>query len=172
MSVEREKKEKQVKELGNIFKKHDTFYMLDFFNMPVAQTTELRKRMRENSYSFKVIKNRLALRAWMEDFPEELKACFRGPTAIAYTSDDPIGLARLLKDFSSEYKVLSIKAGLLEGQFLAQEKFGEISSLTSREDLLAKMGFIISFSLIKLLRTWQAPLFSLGSMLSQLKTKK
>ena len=81
-------------------------------------------------------------------------------------------IRRLIKDFSVENKVLKVKAGLLEGRFLTKERFSEISTVTSREDLIAKIGFFVSFSMVKLLRTWQAPFNSLGSVLSQLKTKK
>ena len=172
MNVNREKKETQVKELNALFRKHDSFYLLDFINLPVSKSVELRRQLRENSYSFKVIKNRLALRALKEDFPENLKDYFRGPTAIAFAFDKPINLARLLKDFSAQHNVLIVKAGLLEGQFLAGERFEEIANLTSPEDLLAKIGFLMAFPLTKLLRTWQAPLNSLCRLLSQLKTKK
>jgi large subunit ribosomal protein L10 len=65
-----------------------------------------------------------------------------------------------------------VKGGILEGQVVAPERFDEISLLPSREVLLAKIGNLMAFPLIKLLRTWQAPLMNLGRMLSQLKTKK
>jgi large subunit ribosomal protein L10 len=170
--VKREDKESQVKELSEAFESHDTFYLLDFINMHVSQSVQLRRRLRDQSYTFRVIKNRLALRALSEDFPDDLKGFFQGPTAIAFAPQDPIGLARMLKDFSIEHKVLSVKGGMFEGQFIPAQRFEEIANLTSREDLLAKLGFLMSYPLTKLLRTWQAPVDSLGRLLSQLKTKK
>lgn len=172
MSANRENKEKFVAEMSDVFKKYNTFYLMDFMNMSVSLATDLRRQLRDNSCSFKVIKNRLAIRALSEEIPEELKKHFRGPTAIAFASDDPVGLARLLKDFSAQYKVLKIKAGLVEGQYLNDEEFSSIANLTSKEDLVAKIGYLFAFPLTKLLRTWQAPLNSIGSMLSQLKSKK
>ena len=170
--MKREDKESQVKELSEAFESHDTFYLLDFINMHVSQSVQLRRRLRDQSYTFRVIKNRLALRALSEDFPDDLKGFFQGPTAIAFAPQDPIGLARMLKDFSIEHKVLSVKGGMFEGQFIPAQRFEEIANLTSREDLLAKLGFLMSYPLTKLLRTWQAPVDSLGRLLSQLKTKK
>jgi large subunit ribosomal protein L10 len=172
MNVTREKKEGLVRDIRESFKNHDTFYLLDFINMPVSQSVELRRQLRENSFEFKVVKNRLALRALSGDFPDNLKQYFRGPTAIAFASENPLQLARLLRDFSQQNKILRFKAGLLEGQFLPQEQFPEVASLTSREDLLAKIGFLMINPLIKTLRTWQAPIESLGRLLSQLKSKK
>ena len=170
--MKREDKEKQVKELSDSFEKHDSFYLVDFIKMSVAQAVELRRIFRDNSYSFRVVKNRLALRALKEDFPKDLKTFFQGSTAIAFASQNPVGLARLIKDFSDRNKVLSVKAGLLEGQFLSSERFAEVAALSSREDLIAKVGNLMALPLIKLLSTWQAPLNSLGRLLSQLKIKK
>ncbi|MEE8377358.1 MAG: 50S ribosomal protein L10 [Candidatus Aminicenantaceae bacterium] len=172
MNVNREKKEQQVEEIREFFVNHDSFYLLDFMKMPVKLAVEFRNQMRENSYSFLVVKNRLALRALKEDFPEDLKSQFRGPTAIAFAQENPIGLARLIKDFSVQHKVLSVKCGIVEGQFLEGEKFADIAMLTSKDDLLAKLVYLMAYPLITFLRTWQAPLNSVVSMLDQLKSQK
>jgi len=172
VNVNRAKKEQQVKEIHESFAKHDSFYLLDFKKMKVSLAVEFRKQMRENSYSFLVIKNRLALRALKEDFSDDLKSQFRGPTAIAFAQENPIGLARLIKDFSVQHKVLSVKCGIIEGQFLEEERFPEIAKLTSKDDLLAKLGFLMAYPITTFLRTWQAPFNSVGSMLDQLKSKK
>jgi len=132
----------------------------------------LRKLMREHSFSFQVVKNRLALRALKEDMPDSLKDSFREPTAIAFAPQNPVELARILKNFSDQNKVLKVKGGMIEGQFVSPDRFDEIAALTSREDLLGKLGYLMAYPLIKLSRTWQAPLLTLGRMLSQLKTKK
>jgi large subunit ribosomal protein L10 len=172
MNVNREKKESLVKEINENFAAHDSFYLFDFINMPVAQTMELRKQLHENSFPIKVVKNRLALRALTEALPEDLKDYFRGPTAIAFASENPLQLARMLRDFSKQHKVLKFKAGLLEGQFLPQDKFEDVANLTSRDDLIAKLGFLMANPLITLLRTLQTPIESLGRLLSLLKSKK
>ena len=172
MSVIREKKENQIRELRGSFDRNDTFYLLDYVNIPVSKSSELRSQLRDNDCSLKVVKNRLALRSFLEEFPEELKESFQGPTAIAFTDKNPIGLARLLKDFSVQNKILKVKAGIVEGDFLPEERFQEIASLSSRNDLVAKLGYMIAYPLTQLLRTMQAPINTLGSMMSQLKDKK
>jgi len=169
--VKREQKEKLVKDLEDIFKKVDNFYLVDFKGMSVSQSVELRNLIRKNSFSFKVVKNRLALISLKKDFPEDLIQCFQGPIAIAFAPQDPIGLARIIKSFSVKNKVLTVKGGIVEGQFLPPERFNEIATIDSKEDLLRKIGYLMAYPLIKLSRTWQAPLLSLGRMLSQLKTK-
>ena len=170
--MKREDKEEQVKELNEAFNSCENYYLVDFLNMSAVKAVELRKLCRENNYTFRVVKNRLALRALKEDSPENLRKSFQGLTAIAFAPQDPIGLARLIKDFSVRHKVLNVKAGILEGQFLSADRFKEVTNLASREDLLARFGSMMAAPLMRLLRTWHAPLSGLGTLLSQLKTKK
>ena len=172
MNVNRERKEVTVQEISDNFTDYESFYLLDFMRMPVSLAVELRREMRKNDYLFKVVKNRLALRALKDGFPEELLKHFQGPTAIAFSAEDPLGLARLIKNFSTQHKILTVKAGMVEGRYLPTEEFDMIATLSSREDLVAKIGFLMAYPLTKLLRTLQAPYQSLGSMLSQLKSKK
>jgi len=172
VSVIREKKENQVRELRGAFDRNDTFYLLDYVNIPVSKSVELRNQLRDNDCSLKVVKNRLALRSLLEGFPEELKDSFQGPTAIAFTDKNPIVLARLLKDFSAQNKILKVKSGIVEGDYLPEERFQEIATLTSRLDLVAKLGYLIAYPLTQLLRSMQAPINTLGGMMSQLKDKK
>lgn len=168
----REKKEKLAKELAEAFENSNSFYLLDFIKMPVSRFVELRKLFREHSYSFRVVKNRLALRALRQEAPEDLRKHFQGPTAIAFSSEDPIGLARVIKEYSEKNKILRVKAGLLQGQFLPPERFSEVASLSSRQELVAKLGNLMAGPLMRLVRTWQAPINNIGQLLSQLKTKK
>jgi large subunit ribosomal protein L10 len=172
VNVNQQKKASQIDNLKKDFEQNSSFYLIDFTKMSVSQSVLLRKKLRENSHKLRIIKNRLALRAFKDDFPEELKESFRGPTGIVFTEESPIALAKLIKEFSTEYKVLSVKAGYLEGHYLEKERFFDIAALSSKKDLIAKLAYLMASPLTKLLRTWQAPFISLGSMLSQLKTKK
>jgi large subunit ribosomal protein L10 len=172
VNVNKEKKAGIVKELRDDLSQNSTVYFLDFVNMSVAQSIELRRIMRENAYKFQVIKNRLAVRALDDDVSDEVKSLFRGPTAFAFASENPLGLAKIIKEFSAKNKVLNFKGGILEGQYLPQERFSEVANIKSREELLAKIGYSLSYQLAKLLQTWQAPMMNLGRLLSQLKSKK
>jgi large subunit ribosomal protein L10 len=170
--VKKEAKGQVVKNLEGVVDANSTYYLVDFKRMKVSQTVELRKLLRKNAYSYKVVKNRLALRALSRRAPAELKPFFEKPTAIAFAAKDPIGLAKILKDFSAQGKVLAVKAGVVEGQYLAPARFDEITRLSSRDDLVAKFAQLMAAPLVRLMRTLQAPLGNMGNLLSQLKTKK
>lgn len=170
--MKKEAKGQVVKNLEGVVDANSTYYLVDFKRMKVSQTVELRKLLRKNAYSYKVVKNRLALRALSRRAPAELKPFFEKPTAIAFAGKDPIGLAKILKDYSAQGKVLAVKAGVVEGQYLAPERFDEITKLSSRDDLVAKFARLMAAPLVRLMRTLQAPLGNMGNLLSQLKTKK
>ena len=170
--MKRDEKEKTVRDLEGAFAANATYYLVDFKRMPVGQTIELRRLLRKNNYTYRVVKNRLALRALGERCPDALKPHFRQPTGIAWADRDPLGLAKILREFSAGGKVLAVKAGVLEGQTLTAERFDEIVKLGSREALLGKFGYLLASPLTQFLRTLQAPLGNLGRLMSQLKDKK
>ncbi|MFQ6083700.1 MAG: 50S ribosomal protein L10, partial [Candidatus Aminicenantia bacterium] len=95
-----------------------------------------------------------------------------GPTAIAFTEEDPVRLAKVLVDFAKENKILEIKGGLLKGEFVEENRVKEIANLPPREELLAKFAYFMAFPLTKMLRLFQSPLSNFGLLVSQLKDKK
>jgi large subunit ribosomal protein L10 len=170
--MKRDQKEARVKDLADVFAPNGTFYLFNYNKMSVAQATALRRTLRKNGAALKVVKNRLAVRALQAELPADLKAAFRKPTAVAYTSGDPILVAKTLKDFAVQSKVLVMKGGVVQGHAFAPERFDEISKLGSREALLGRIGAMMASPLITLLRTLKAPLASWGSLMSQLHDKK
>jgi len=170
--VKKEAKQPIVEALERQFVSSGTFYLVDFKRMTVAQSVELRKLMRKNGYTYKVLKNRLALRALGEKCPESLRPIFQKPTAVAFAAKDPIPLAKLLKDFSNQGKVLAVKGGQVEGQVMAAARFDEVCRMTSREDLVGKIAFLMANPLHRLMRTLQAPLGNVGILLGELERTK
>jgi large subunit ribosomal protein L10 len=170
--MKREKKDERIQELIEIFKKQNTFFLLDFKKMTVAQSIQLRKTLRKDSHALKVVKNRLALKALQPTAPQEFRSMFEQPTALAYTSHNPIGLAKALKDFAAQNKVLAVKGGMLEGHLFASEKFEDITKLTSRQALLGKFAYLLSYPLNRFVQTLQAPLAGMGRLWRQYQNKK
>ena len=170
--MKKEDKKPIIDSLERLFASSGTYYLVDYKRMTVAQAVELRKILRKNGYAYKVIKNRLALRALGEKCPEALRPYFQKPTAIAFAAKDPIPLARMLKDFSNQGKVLAVKSGQVEGRVLAAGQFEEVCRMTSREDLVGKIAFLMASPLHRLMRTLQAPLGNVGVLLGELNKKK
>ncbi len=170
--MKKENKTTRIDELNSLFRDNPTLYLFDYTKMTVAQATALRKALRKQGASLKVVKNRLALRAMGDVVPADLKPAFRKPTAVAYTAGDPIALAKAVKEFSVQTKAMALKGGLVEGIYFGAERFDEVVKLASRHDLLGKIGALMAAPLIMLLRTLQAPLLNVGLLMGQLKDKK
>ena len=170
--MKKEDKQPIIQSLEGLFSSNSTYYLIDFKKMKVSQSVELRKLLRKNAFTYKVIKNRLALRALGEKCPESLRPIFQKPTAVAFAAKDPIPLAKLLKDFSNQGKVLAVKGGQVEGQVMAAARFDEVCRMTSRADLVGKIAFLMANPLHRLMRTLQAPLGNVGVLLGELNKKK
>lgn len=161
-----------VQSLERLFEANDTYYLIDFKRMKVGQAVELRKTLRKSGYAYKVIKNRLALRALGAKCPEALRPFFQKPTAVAFADKEPVQLAKILKDFSNQGKVLAVKGGQVEGRLMAAERFDEVVKLGSRKDQIGKIAFLMASPLHRLMRTLQAPLGNLGLLFGELNKKK
>jgi large subunit ribosomal protein L10 len=170
--VNKEEKQPIIETLEGLFASNATYYLIDFKRMKVAQAVELRKTLRKAGFQYKVIKNRLALRALGEKCPEALRPVFQRPTALAFADKDPIVLAKILKDFSNQGKILAVKGGQVEGHLMPAERFDEVTRLGSRHDLLGKVAYLMASPLHRMMRTLQAPLGNVGVLLGELKKTK
>ncbi len=170
--MKRETKETRVKDMDAILKDNDTFILFDYKKLTAAQSVALRKTLRKQASGLKMVKNRLALRSLKAEFPDDLRSAFKAPTAMAYTADDPIKLAKTIKDFAVQNKVLVVKGGVLQGQWFAAGRFDEITKLVGRNDLLAKMAGLMAAPLSGFLRALRAPLGNMGVLMGQLKSNQ
>ena len=117
-------------------------YLVDYKGISVPAVTQLRQQVRELGGEYRVVKNRLMLRAIGGEALEVLSDHLTGPTAVVY-GEDPVALAKVLTDFASEAKVLEFKAGLIEGKPVAGSEIKDIATLPSREALIAKLLFLL-----------------------------
>lgn len=127
-------------------------FLVSFDRLTVPQDTDLRARIRQCGASYEVVKNTLALRAVQGKGLEDLREHFSGPTAVAYTDDDPVGLAKALTEFQKEVPAIEFKGGLLAGQAVGADQVADIAKLPSREELIAKLLFLLQSPITRLAR--------------------
>ena len=137
--MKRLEKEEKVESLSKALSDAKLLCLGEFQGLNVQEITSLRQALRGAHAEFHVVKNTLAKRALHETPLEVLEKHFSGPTAIAFSSDDPVEPAKVLIRFSKDNPKLKLKAGLLEGRILSAEGIEELSKLPSREILLASL---------------------------------
>jgi large subunit ribosomal protein L10 len=118
-------------------------FVMGFKGITVNQVNELRSKVRKSGGQYVVIKNTLARRAVSGKPLDQVKEHFTGPTAVAYSLEDPVALAKVLTDFAKDAPVIEFKGGLVEGRPIAANQVKEIASLPGRQELLAKLLFLM-----------------------------
>jgi large subunit ribosomal protein L10 len=127
-------------------------FLVDYKGVSVPEATDLRNRIRESGGQYIVVKNRLLLRAIEGAALEELKEHLQGPVAVAYGDGDPVSLAKALSEFAKDVPALEFKAGLVDGKAVAAEEIKEIATLPSREELVAKLVFMLQSPIARFVR--------------------
>lgn len=144
MSKAIEMKSAVVSEIAEKLEKAASVIVVDYKGLTVEQVTELRSQMREAGVDYKVYKNTLVRRAASSiegdafaNFNDELLV---GPNAIAFGYEDPVAPARILKKFMDKNpKKITLKMGVVEGEFYNEEKIVALAEIPSREELIAKL---------------------------------
>ncbi len=147
-------------------------FLMSFDGLTVSQATDLRSKVRENGGSYEVVKNRLALLAIEGQSLGELKEHFRGPTAVAYSAEDPVALAKALTDFSKDVPAIQFKGGLVDGQAVDATEVESIARMPGREELIAKLLFLLQSPITRLARGLAAIPRQLVVVLDQIEKKK
>lgn len=147
-------------------------FLIEFKGISVPQVTELRDRVRESGGEYVVVKNRLALRAIAGHALESLKDHFQGPTAVAWSQDDPVSLAKALTEFAKNAPVIEFKAGLVDGAAISAEQVKEIAALPTREELISKLVFLLASPVTRLVRTLAAVPREFVTVLDQVAHRK
>ena len=127
-------------------------FLVDFKGMTVPQATDLRARIRQTGGYYEVVKNTLALCAVEGRGLGELKDLFQGPVAVAYSREDPVALAKTLTEFQKEVPAIEFKGGLVDGRAVAAGDIDEIAKMPAREELLAKLLFLLQSPITRLAR--------------------
>ena len=147
-------------------------FLLDYKGISVPQVTELRSKIREVGGQYLVAKNRLVLLSLEGEALESLRDHLQGPTALAFSQDDPVALAKVLTDFAGLAHVLEFKGGLVDGRPVAADAIQEIASLPSREELITKLVFLLKSPITRLVRRLGAIPQRFVSALEQVRQKK
>ncbi len=134
----------EVQAIADSFGRAQSVVLADYTGLTVEQMTVFRRNCRAQSVECRVVKNRLARIAADQAGAGALKNNLKGPTAILFGVSSQVDPAKLAVDFAKDNDKLQIKGGFVDGQVLTPAQVVALSSIPSREELLAKMMGSIS----------------------------
>ena len=144
MALTKAKKVEQVEELQRELKDASSAILATYSKLTVAKDYELRKTVRGVGGRYRVVKNTLAERAAegtpMADAVKNLK----GVTSIAYTSGDPVALAKALSKYAKDNPEFTFKAGVVEGRVISMKEIEALATMPSKEEIYSKLLFLIN----------------------------
>jgi large subunit ribosomal protein L10 len=154
--VQRTEKEELIASLNRAFNEAVAVVITHQTGLTVAEVSDLRRKVRAAGGRFKVTKNRLARRALSGTKYEGLAELFKGPTAIAFSSD-PVSVAKVAVDFSKANEKLVITGGALGTQVLGPDGVKALASLPSLDELRGKIVGLLNAPATKIAGVLQAP---------------
>ena len=137
-------KKKDIEALRKDLEQSKNLFVTGYQKLRVDQDFELRKAVRGAGGKYRVIKNNLAEKASEGTAAEGVLKGLRGMTSLAYTSKDPVALAKALTAYAKNNPSFTFKAGLVEGRVIDLRAINDLATLPSREEVLARLLFMIN----------------------------
>ena len=141
--MKRSEKKDFVSNLKNEFSSSASIIVAEYSGLTVNESESLRKEMRESGAKFKVTKNRLTKLALAETQFKDISDLFKGPTAVAY-STDPVAPAKVAVSFEKKFDKFKIIGGGYNGEKIDKEKIDFLAKLPSLDELRGKLIGLIS----------------------------
>lgn len=140
----RSAKQADLNQLHEDLGKVSTVILSTFQGITVEQDTKLRRAVEAAGGHYRVVKNTIAEKASEGTPAEPLLKNLRGTNSIAYTTSDPVALAKVLTKVAKEVPAFQFRAGLVQGRVISIEEIQQLANLPSRDELLGKVMFLLN----------------------------
>src|SRR5215469_1197696 len=137
-------KKKDIDSLRQDLEKSRNLFVTGYEKLRVDQDFELRKAVRGAGGKYRVVKNNVAGKASEGTPAEQVLNSLRGMTSLAYTTNDPVALAKALTAYAKANPTFTFKAGMVEGRVIDVGAINELATMPPREEILAKLLFLIN----------------------------
>jgi large subunit ribosomal protein L10 len=165
-------KEERIKELREKLKGSKGVLLSDFTGLSVLEISDLRRKCRDASIQYEVVKNTLMRIAVKEAQVELLLPFLDGPVAMAFSDEDPIEGIRVITEFAKENEKPKILGGYLWGEMYGPAEIKRLSTLPPRDTLLTQTIGALQYPLMQFLLLLKNPLMRLVFQLKELEKTK
>jgi large subunit ribosomal protein L10 len=156
MAVTKAKKIEQVEELGRELTTVSNMIVATYSKLTVPKDYELRKSLRGTGAKYRVVKNTLAERASKGTKVEGVLKGLSGVTSIAYTTGDPVALAKVLAKYAKDNPEFTFKAGVVEGRVISIKEIEALATMPSKGEIYSKLLFLLNAPAQRLVTTVNA----------------
>ena len=136
-------KKKDLDALKAELEQSSNVFLTGYEKMTVSQDFDLRKTIRGAGGKYKVIKNRIAEKAAESNAAKDLLKDLKGMLAIAYTTGDPVALAKALTNYAKANPTFTFKAGLVQGRVVDVTGINALATMPPKEEIYAKLLYLI-----------------------------
>ncbi len=143
MALTRASKTEKVKKLAAELEHSTSAIIGTFKGLTASKDFELRKTVRAAGGSYHVVKNKLAARAAEGSKIEAALKGLKGVSSVAYTSGDPVALAKALSTWVKDNAEFTFKLGIVDGKVIDVREIGELATMPGKEELFSKLLFLI-----------------------------
>jgi large subunit ribosomal protein L10 len=144
MALTKAKKAEQIDKLTHELEGSTSAIVGTFTKLTVSQDFELRKVVRGAGGRYRVLKNKLAARASKGTKVEQALQGLKGVSSVAYTSGDPVALAKALSTWMTENAEFTFKLGIVDGHVINVEEVKQLATMPSKEEIFSKLLFLIN----------------------------
>lgn len=167
-----EEKKQVVSNVKDLFTKAQSVVFLEYRGLTVADMTELRSRLRAANVELKVLKNTLVKIAANEVGLTGLEPYLEGPTAWAFSLQDPVSASKVLLEYAKTHDKLVVKGGIMENKIFDAKGVKALADLPSREVLLAQVLGAMQGPLVGMANVLQGPIRKFAYVLEALRKEK
>lgn len=144
MALTKAKKAEKVSHLAKELEGSTSAIIGTFAKLTVAQDYELRKTVRAAGGRYRVLKNKLAARASKGTQIEAALQGLKGVSSVAYTSGDPVALAKALSTWVGENAEFTFKLGIIDGKVINIEEIKQLATMPGKDEIFSKLLFLIN----------------------------
>jgi large subunit ribosomal protein L10 len=147
---DRDQKKKELDELKKALEENQNIFVTSYEKLRVSQDFALRKTIRNAGGSYRVVKNNLVSKAAEGTPADQLLAELRGMTSLAFTSKDPVALAKALTRYAKDNAAFTFKAGMVEGRVVDVKAIQDLAAMPPKEEIYAKLLYLVNASATRL----------------------